>query len=261
MVALDSVMHNDRHQHSETGQHTLETRLGSIARMVLGLTHELNNVFGVVQSNVDIIRSHLPGDSPLKVNLNHLMHATGHATELIDLLQIYTQRGKTPLATVNLPPLLSDTLKIFKRQVPENCVFKHGAIHGKLHVTTCPVMLANALEAILQNAVDSLSGKDGCSITVELSSDKARINPSDGLMLGTIPPDNVAIIEITDSGEGIKPEVLEHILEPFFSTRTRARGLGLTHAVGLVFHCNNAIRFDSNPERGTTVQLIFPVEP
>lgn len=232
-------------------------RLHAVARLALGLSHELNNAFGAMQSNVDIMRRHLPADSPLHTNLNHIQHATGHALELSQILQIYTQRARTVVDTVNLPPLMARAVKTFKSAASEGFKVRMRPFRGDLLVSTCPVLLEQAVGAILQNAVDALQDTSG-AVAVETAIGFDRVRPGEGLLFGTLPTDDGALVEISDTGEGMTPEVLQHILEPFFSTRIRARGLGLAPVVGLVFHCNAAVQIISSPGRGTTVRLLFP---
>jgi len=249
---MDDSEHGNR-----THPDALADRLHAVARLTLGLSHELNNAFGALQSNVDILRRRLPVESPLVANLNHIQHATGHAMELINILNIYTQRARTVVDTVNLPPLLSQAVKTFKSAVPEACKVRVRPVRGDFFVSTCPVMLTHALSAILQNALDALQGNSG-TITVESARGFDRIHSGEGLLFGTLPPEDGALIEISDTGEGMTPEVLDHILEPFFSTRIRGRGLGLAPVVGLVFHCNAAVHITSTPGRGTTFRLLLP---
>ncbi len=129
--------------------------------------------------------------------------------------------------------------------------------HGNHDVLACPAMFDQAITGILQNAADALSGKDG-EISIETSDDCSPVDPDQGLFFGTMPTENAVRLEIRDNGEGIEPVVLEHILEPFFSSRIRGRGLGLTPAVGLVFHCNAAIHILSAPSQGTRIRLLLP---
>jgi signal transduction histidine kinase len=235
----------------------LSDRLNAIARLVIGLSHEMNNALGAMQSNVDIMRRRLPGDAPLQANLNHIQNATGHVMELTRILQLYTQRVKTELDDVNLPPLLAGTVRTFKSMAPENCRILVRPVRGNLHVSTCPTLLAHAILGILQNAVDALQGNPG-SITIETAIGLDRVRASEGLLFGERPPENSVLIEISDTGEGMSPDVIKHCLEPFFSTRIRARGLGLAPAVGLTFHCNAAVHITSSPGQGTTVRLLLP---
>jgi two-component system, cell cycle sensor histidine kinase and response regulator CckA len=63
---------------------------------------------------------------------------------------------------------------------------------------------------------------------------------------------------IADTGEGIPPDVAEHIFEPFFSTRLTGRGLGLPAALGIVRGHAGAIGIDSTPGQGTRVRVLLP---
>jgi len=242
---------------SKARRDALAERLSSIARMSLGLSHEMNNALGAIRSNIGIMRHHLADDSPLRQNLGYIEHASGHTLELSRLLQIYTQRKKADLIAINLPRQLAPLIKAFTATLPDQVSLHDNSMHLNCEVIACPTMLEHAVTAILRNAVDALQGGKG-SVTIETSADYSRVDPQKGLFFGTMPTGNATLLEVRDTGEGIGPDVLEHVLEPFFSTRIRARGLGLTPAVGLAFHCNAAIHILSAPSRGTWFRLLLP---
>jgi nitrogen-specific signal transduction histidine kinase len=242
---------------SKARREALAERLGAIARMSLGLSHELNNALGAIKSNIGIMHHHLAGDSPLHQPLNHVTHASNHAMELTQILNIYTQRKSAHLHAINLPRQLAPLLKAFAAGLPGYIRLRDESAHGNHDVLTCPAMFDQAITAILQNAADALPDKDG-EISIATSDDCSPVDPEEGLFFGILPTENAVRLEICDTGEGIEPAVMEHILEPFFSCRIRGRGLGLTPAVGLVFHCNAAIQILSTPSQGTRFRLLLP---
>ena len=69
-------------------------------------------------------------------------------------------------------------------------------------------------------------------------------------------------IEISDTGHGIRKELLENIFEPFFTTKQNGKGVGLGLSVvyGIIKHHNGDIQVASEPNQGTTFSLLLPVE-
>jgi len=67
-------------------------------------------------------------------------------------------------------------------------------------------------------------------------------------------------ILVKDPGRGILPEDLPHVIEPFFSTRSRKAGLGLTIAERIITLHNGTLHIESEPDKGTTVTISLPVE-
>jgi len=204
-----------------------------------------------------MMHHHLPADSALQPNLAHIEHAANHALELTDTLRIYTRQTHDHLQAVDLKTHLSGIIAHFAATRPEWVTLRTNINHGSITVFVCPAMFEHAITGILQNAIDAFAGQKG-EISIETGTDDSQVDQRDGLFLGTMPGGNIAILEIRDSGEGISAEVLEHMLEPFFSTRIRASGLGLAPAAGLVFHCNAAIHVLSTPGKGTCFRLLLP---
>jgi len=212
--------------------------------------------FNAINSNVGIMHHHLPEDSPLLQNLDHITHASNHALELTHILKIYTQRKTANHQFSNLPGLLAPLIKTFADTLPGHIRLRDESSNANHDVIVCPAMFEQAVTGILQNAVDALGGKAG-EIHIATSNDCSHVAPEEGLFYGMLPTERATMLEIRDTGEGIEPTVLEHILEPCFSTRIRGRGLGLTPAVGLVFHFNAAIQILSAPARGTAMRLLL----
>lgn len=253
-------MHHESININKARRDALIERLSSIARLCAGVTHDLGNVMGAIQSNASMMRHHLEQASPLQKNVDYIEMATSHANLLSDMLKIYTQRHTAPLQTIDLYQQLEPVIATFAKGLPETVKFNNQCQHGQHRILSCPLMFEHAITNILQNAADALPCARGI-IEISTYHDAGHIDPAKGLYFGSQSNGHPVIVEIADNGSGITADVMEHILEPFFSTRMRAHGLGLAPVVGLVFHCNAAVQIMSAPSKGTTFRLLLPTAP
>jgi signal transduction histidine kinase len=113
----------------------------------------------------------------------------------------------------------------------------------KIFVEMSPIEIEQVVVNVVQNAIESQPR----GATVEIS-------------LSTI--DERALIEVTDDGRGIPEENLDRIFDPFFTARTRegGTGLGLSVAHGIVSDHGGEIVIQSEPDKGTRVQIYLPLE-
>jgi signal transduction histidine kinase len=121
--------------------------------------------------------------------------------------------------------------------------------------------LRRIVTLVVRNAVDAL-GREGGNVVLRTKSMEADLaeladfHPADALA-----PGSYVGLEVRDTGCGMDEATRTRILDPFFSTKSPGRGLGLAEVLGLVGTCGGGIRVESVPGRGTIVTVIFPVPP
>jgi two-component system NtrC family sensor kinase len=106
--------------------------------------------------------------------------------------------------------------------------------------------IQQALVALLVNAVEAMSGTQGGMLKVTVSADPAEVR-----------------VDVADNGSGIGADDLEHIFEPFFSTKEKESGVGLGLAVvyGIIQRHGGTVDVESNVGRGTVFHVAIPRHP
>jgi PAS domain S-box-containing protein len=214
-------------------------KLAITGRMVLMLSHEINNPLAAITNALFLLRGHVQGDEGIK----YLAMAESELERVADItkqtLAFYRQRSSPE--TVNLAELISSLIPIFTKRITEKrlmlvrregVVTVHG-IKGELrHLFSN--LLDNAIEAIPAN------GK----IEIEVGSQHSQ-----------------AIVSVADNGSGIKPEHLQKLFEPFFTTKElHGTGLGLWVAQEIARKHGGQITAQSStcgPNRGTTFRVVL----
>ncbi len=235
-----------RLRHAQTA--LVRTRSVSMVReMAGGAAHEINNPLAVISTRAQMLRQDCK-DPDVAKSLSAIVEqahkASNIASELMEFARpeppkpahhfisdIVSQAAERCVASKNLRPdqikvcLVDDNAKVF---ADENQL---GAI----------------LDAILTNAAKAVSPEKGM---VEINS------PS-------LTSDDTARIVVSDNGVGMTPNVLEHAIDPFFSSRPagRGRGLGLSRAYRYTEINGGRLLLDSTPNVGTTVIVELPAQP
>jgi PAS domain S-box-containing protein len=114
---------------------------------------------------------------------------------------------------------------------------------------------------LARNAADALGERGGTIVVRTGAADVheerlARVQPPD-----TLAPGRYVLLEVRDAGCGMDAETRARILEPFFTTKSPGRGLGLSEVLGLVRAQGGGLEIESEPGRGTRVTVLFPVPP
>ena len=159
---------------------------------------------------------------------------------------------------VHLNPLVKEALKMLRSTIPTSIDLEENIVNDFLTVKANPTQIQQVIVNLVTNASHALIEDRGL-IKIELEpiilGGDANEVPS-GLDAGSY-----ARLTISDNGSGISKEHIDHIFEPYFTTKEKHKGTGLGLSVvhGIVETCNGHITVDSEVNEGTTFRLYFPL--
>jgi CheY-like chemotaxis protein len=173
------------------------------------------------------------------------------------LLAFSRQQNLAPRPT-HVGRLLNGMQALFQRTLGENIEIEVNASEAEHECVALvdPHQLENAILNLCINARDAMP--DGGHLTLEVSS--VLLATTDVVALEEIQPGRYVTVTVTDTGEGMAPEVAAQAFEPFFTTKEvgRGTGLGLSMVYGFVRQSNGQARIYSEPGHGTTIRLYLP---
>jgi signal transduction histidine kinase/CheY-like chemotaxis protein len=228
-------------------------KMEALGRLAGGVAHDFNNVLQSVQGGIALARKRLnrsPEDAERFLDL--ASDAAARGASVTGRLLSFARRGELQVAPVEPAPMLEGLAEMLRATLGPSVSLRVEAPAG------LPAMLADAgqLEAVLvnlaNNARDALP--DGAG-TVTLAASPAPSVP------GHLPPGDYLRVAVIDDGEGMGPEVLARVAEPFFTTKPKGRGtgLGLAMARGFAEQSGGTLTIESAHGRGTTVSLWLPL--
>lgn len=239
-------------------------RLESVEEVALGVAHDFNNLLVVVRGNAELLAEQLPATPDVQRKLHRMLRATDQATELAKQLQVYAGADEPRRESADLAVVVGEALDTFEPElypdragprVGVNLALELQPAEAEVDATQLRQLVLN----LLVNARDALD-EDGGEIRVEtgrVQLDPARIPQ---LVLGDQPAGDYAFVRVSDGGAGMDPEVQERIFEPFFSTKGKQRGIGLSTVFGIVRSHGAVLELESRRGRGTRFSVYFPTE-
>ncbi len=240
IIVLENV--SSRVKLEETLQQS--EKLSSIGLLAAGVAHEVNTPLTGVSSYTQMLLGMIPETDPKHALLQKMHKQTERASNIVGNLLNFSRTGNTTEFTeIDINKLLNDTLQLLEPQMRKSQV---EVI--KNYADVPPKIFGNAgklqqvFTNLILNARDAMLG--GGKITLNTDSDDEQI-----------------IVEVTDTGEGISPENLNKIYDPFFTTKGvgSGTGLGLAVSYGIVQEHAGSIEVKSEIGEGTTFRLVFPV--
>jgi len=236
-------------------------RMESLGLLAGGVAHDLNNILGPVVGYPDLILAELPEESPLRQDIQEIKNSARRAAEVIQDLLALARRGNYHIEPIDLNHLVSQHMQGaecagLKRENPDVRVGLH-LDERTPWLKGSPPHLQRVLTNLITNAYEAMP--NGGTLSLQTGIRRALLGEERDV---TDPPPFRAVLSIADTGEGIPPEFLEHIFEPFFTRRRMGRsgtGLGLAVVYGVVKDLNGQIEVQSEVGRGSTFELSFPL--
>ena len=230
----------------------------SLGVLAGGIAHEFNNLLTGILANVGMAQREIQACPQAAESLGEIRASARQAADLC--LQMLTYAGKTDyeFVAVELCDLARDVVKFLGRSIHRNIQIELTNDDGKHVVMGDAVKIRQILVDLMLNAAESI-GSSGGKITIKLKEETLKEDEIGELRLGyRLKPGIYASVSISDNGCGMTPKQLEHIFDPFFSTKFTGRGLGLPTVRGIFTAHHGALKVQSESGVGTTFTVLLP---
>ena len=237
-------------------------KMEAVGRLTGGIAHDFNNLLMVVTSAFDLIRRR-PGDTARVLKTADAgLDAAERGARLTRQLLTFARKQDLHPETVNPNALLLDFEPLMRRAVGE-AVRIEFALHPALHpVRIDPTEFESAVLNLAVNARDALPPQGGLiSVRSRVAEREGEAPvPAAGGTSEGLPPGDYVVVSVSDNGSGMDAATLARVFEPFFTTKEfgKGSGLGLSQVYGFARAAGGAVEIDSEPGRGTTVEIWLP---
>ncbi len=225
-------------------------KLEIMGQIAGGIAHDFNNILTGILGNVSLAKFSLEKESRIHYLLEHAEEAVERAKVLTSQLLTFARGGEPVIQRINIKDILIDYTKFILSGQNVRLEFE---IQDRLwEVEIDKSQFLNAIQNIIINACEA--SKKGDTIFISCY----NFSHTDNNTHLTMRPGNYVEIEIQDCGAGIPENLKDKILEPFFTTKEKKTGLGLTIAYSIIKWHHGYIFIDSEKDRGTTVKIYIP---
>ncbi|MBS0248484.1 MAG: response regulator [Proteobacteria bacterium] len=245
-----------------TAQRTLENKvyqqqkMESVGQLAGGIAHDFNNVLSAIMMATDfLLNAHKPTD-PSFQDIIQIKQNANRAAALVRQLLAFSRKQTLRPQVLDLGEVLGDLGMLLKRLIGEKVTFA-GVKHGR-DLWPVKADLSQFEQVIVNLAVNARDAMpDGGTLGISTSNvpaaDCAKFNHKG------MPAADYVLVEVSDTGTGIPPEIVDKIFEPFFSTKEvgKGTGLGLSTVYGIVKQTGGYVYVDSEPGH-TTFRIFLP---
>jgi signal transduction histidine kinase len=235
-------------------------KIEALGTLAGGIAHDFNNVLMAVNGYGELALEKLTEDHPAVEDLQQMIQAAGRSRTLVKKLMAFARRQEeAPPERLDLHRPVSNALSLLRPTMPASIEVSYNGSPGKHFVVGNSSELEQVVVNLCNNAAHAMGKRAG---RIALQLDTVEFNAG----VGTAPllaAGSYHQLKVTDSGNGMTPEVRARVFEPFFTTKPSGEGtgLGLPMVHGVVNGMGGAIALDSEVGRGTTFSLYFPAAP
>jgi PAS domain S-box-containing protein len=231
-------------------------KMEAIGNLTGGLSHDFNNLLGVVIGNADLLTDHIKDNPQATALLDDVLEAALRGAELNRRLLAFARRQPLQPKKLDVNELVAGIIKLLSRTLGENVEITIECAGNLWPVVVDPAQLEASIVNIATNARDAMPNGGQLTIATRnghLDEDYAAEHPE-------VAPGDYVVIEITDTGTGMPPEVASSAFEPFFTTKEvgKGTGLGLSMVFGFVKQSGGHAKIYSEEGSGTTIRFYLP---
>ncbi|KPK90399.1 MAG: hypothetical protein AMJ88_16195 [Anaerolineae bacterium SM23_ 63] len=234
----------------------LQDRLAAVGQLAAGIAHDFNNILGAIILYSEMLLKRANLSTRDRERMVTIYQQAERAATLTRQILDYSRRTVMDQTPMDLALFLGDTQRLLSRTLPEGTQVKFECGDENYVVNADPARIQQILMNLAFNARDAMP--EGGELCFELS--RLRVEPSEPPPFRDMAPGAWLQLRVSDTGVGIKPEVLPHIFEPFFTTKApgEGSGLGLAQVYGIVKQHDGYIDVRSQEGEGTTFIIYLP---
>lgn len=263
--AMSQASHRLRHAHTEL-EHQVEQavahtrhveqrmshihRVEALGRLTGGLSHDFNNVLGVISNSAHLLRRKAK-NPVLDPAIDVMLRAVDTGSRLTRHLLRFSGRSLVSPRVVSLKAFMPDTAELLRTVLGRRIELSIEVQDATPALFVDPHELELSLINLALNARDAIEGTGQVWVLAA---------PATAPDVEGLPEGAYAVISMRDSGSGMDEAVTKRVFEPFFSTKGvhQATGLGLSQVYGFCLQAHGRARIASTPGVGTTVTLVMP---
>jgi PAS domain S-box-containing protein len=229
-------------------------KMEAVGKVTGGVAHDFNNILQVISGNLELLAPDLTGNARAEQRLKTARLGLARGAKLASQLLAFARRQSQSPKSINVGRIILSMDDMLRRALGEAIEIETAIDGGIWNTLADPVQVEMALLNLAINARDAMQGRGKLRIDVKNAVLREDDHPSD---LGT---GAYVTLSVTDTGCGMANEVLEKVLEPFFTTKPEGKGsgLGLSIVNSFVQQCGGHLTIESEPGLGSTFRIFLP---
>ncbi len=253
--AMSAKRAEDARKEAESQLHEIQ-RLESVGTLAGGMAHEFNNQLMGMMGYAELCMDNLDKNHPAREWLDEISAGARRSAKLVGQLLAFARKQTIVPEVIDLNDVVTRMLNMLRRLIGEDIQLVWRPCIDVWPVKCDPLQINQILTNMLTNARDAIGGVG----SINISTNNVKLSAGHGVGHIDVESGDYVELAIHDTGCGIEEEALEHIFDPFYTTKQvgKGSGLGLSTVHGIVSQNAGCIDVDSDSESGTTFRICLP---
>jgi signal transduction histidine kinase/CheY-like chemotaxis protein len=235
-------------------------KMEAVGRLAGGVAHDFNNILAAMIGYTELATHNIPASSPAWYQLEEVLRAGQRAKELIQQILSFSRRTDQAHTPVQLPRLVEEALAFLRASLPSTVEIRQHINPEVGTVLADSTQLHQVVLNLCANAEYAMRQTGG---VLEVYLEAVEVDTLLATQHPTLHLGPHARLTVRDTGQGMPPDVVERIYDPFFTTKAvgEGTGIGLSVVHGIVLKHGGTITVESQIGQGTTFMIYLPCIP
>lgn len=239
------------------GQLSQARKMESLGTLAGGIAHEFNNILSIIIGNTELALDDVPEWSPVQHNLKEIKNSSMRAKDVVRQLLSFSRKTEHRKITIKLQTIIEETLTLLNATLPSNIQIHHDIPGGLRPIMADPAQIRQVLINLCMNGAHAMEEGGGL---LTISVDDIELSSDMILRHQELIPGSYIKLTISDTGCGIHPQAIERIFDPYYTTKSVDKGIGMGLAMvhGIVRDHSGAVYVESEQGKGTIMTVLLP---
>ncbi|NLD93991.1 MAG: response regulator [Fibrobacter sp.] len=231
-------------------------KMEAIGQLAGGIAHDFNNILGGIIGYADIAIDSMSRDDPTRTYIDKLIKSAERARNLVAQILSFSRQSKEMKTVVNVGRIISEVVDMLRATLPASIKINTIIESNQHTVLADPTKIHEIIMNLSTNAAHAMNDKGELQIICKTQQIDV---PMEG-RIGTIQKGIYTVVSVIDNGCGMDQQTLDHIFEPFYTTKETGKGTGMGLAVifGIVQSHNGNITVESTEGKGSCFTIYIP---
>jgi len=228
-----------------------DEKLKALGELSIGIAHEIRNPLASISGSIQVLKNDLDLDGEDRRLMEIVLRETERLNLLITDYLLFAKPANEKRETVDIGAVTGETVKVFSNSAEAADLKIRCEINDGIFVRGDVRQLGQVFWNLFLNAAHAMPGGGDLTIESRIISGNGKMDPSDS--------SSYVEIKVSDTGEGIRPEYLGRVFDPFFSTKDSGTGLGLAIVHRIIESHGGSIDVKSDVGKGSVFRITLPL--
>ncbi|HNX59700.1 MAG TPA: ATP-binding protein, partial [Spirochaetota bacterium] len=233
-------------------------KMETIGALAGGIAHDFNNIIGAIMGLSELSLERYQPDDQLRANLESIMKSCLRARDIVSQLLALSYKTDSKRELIHLGPAIRDAVKLARASIPSSIAISSDLSAENDTVIADQTQICQIILNLCTNASHAITSPNG---SIRIRATNESLSSPLRAFHNDIAVGSYFMIEVSDTGSGIDPSIMDRIFESFFTTKAKGKGTGLGLSVirGIVEKHEGGIVVESELGKGTTFRVYLPL--